>query len=116
VIVIRKNILSIVKPSIVPDVISKTTVSFTAILLLLILGISFALKNQIQVALNFTGGIFGCIILFALPCMEVYKARKLFSTPKSFLNSYVWMPVALMVIGALCMIFNLYETIRKLIE
>ena len=114
-IVIRKNILSLVKPNIASDVVSKTTVSFTGILLLLILAISFALKNQIQVALNFTGGIFGCIILFALPCMEVFKARKLFPTPKSFLNSYVWMPIVLMVVGALCMIFNLYETIRKLV-
>jgi len=45
VIVIRKNILSLVKPNITPDVISKTTVTFTGVLLLLILAISFALKN-----------------------------------------------------------------------
>lgn len=69
VIVIRKNVLTYFKPNIEPDVLTKTTVTFTAGLLLFILVISFALKNQVQVALNFTGGIFGSIILFGLPCM-----------------------------------------------
>jgi len=45
VIVIRKNILSLVKPNITPDIVSKTTVSFTVVLLMVILAISFALKN-----------------------------------------------------------------------
>lgn len=69
VIVIRRNVLAIVKPEIDSDKISKTTISFTAILLGITLVVSFVLKNQIQTALNFTGGIFGCIILFVIPSL-----------------------------------------------
>jgi len=77
IIVIRNNVLAILKPTVDANKISKTTVAFSGGLLAIILVVSYALKDNIQVALSFTGGIFGCIILFFLPCLEVYKARKL---------------------------------------
>jgi amino acid permease len=116
IIVIRKNVLAIIRPQMDSDKISKTTVLTTAILLIVILIISFVLKNQIQTALNFTGGIFGCLILFIMPSLVVYKARKLFPTPKSFLNSYVWMPLAVVAIGVASLTFNLYQTISNLVK
>lgn len=69
IIVIRTNFFGIIWPSIDPNKVSKRTMIFSGLLLGVILVISFVLKNQIQVALSFTGGIFGCIILFILPCL-----------------------------------------------
>ena len=108
IIVIRTNLFKLFSPQDDPNLISKKTLTTSGSLLLTILAVSFALKDQIQVALSFTGGIFGCLILFFLPCLEVYKARKLFPAKKSFLNSYVWMPLGIMAFGSICTVFNLY--------
>lgn len=69
IIVIRTNVLAILKPEIDANKISKTTVTFSGVLLGIILVVSYALRDDIQVALSFTGGIFGCVILFFLPCL-----------------------------------------------
>ena len=50
----------------------------TTVILTFVLIVSLALRDYIQVALNFTGGILGCLILFFLPAMEIIKARSLF--------------------------------------
>jgi hypothetical protein len=75
IIVIRRNILSIIKPSVNSDRLCKTTIFMSSAILAAILIISFALREYIQTALNFTGGIFGCLILFILPSLEILKAR-----------------------------------------
>lgn len=69
IIVIRTNVLAILKPEIDANELSKTTAIFSGGLLGIILVVSYTLRNYIQVALSFTGGIFGCIILFFLPCL-----------------------------------------------
>lgn len=55
---------------------NKTTILLTAFLLLIICVVGLTLKHYIQYVLDFTGGVFGSVILFFLPCLEVYKARK----------------------------------------
>lgn len=114
IIVIRKNILALAKPSMDSDKVSKTTILITAILLALLLVISFLLKNDIQVVLDFTGGILGTFNLLIMPCLEIYKARKLSPPKQSFLNSYVWMPLVIIVLGVAAMGYNLYQTISSL--
>jgi len=111
IIVIRRNLMAIIKPEINPDRFSRFTAFFTSIILATVLIISFALREYIQVALNFTGGILGCLILFFLPAMEIIKARSLFPPKESFLNSYVWFPYFMIVLGGASMVFNLYQTI-----
>lgn len=69
IIVIRKNILALAKPTLDSDKVSNTTVLITAVLLGLLLVISFLLKNDIQVVLDFTGGIFGTFNLLIMPCL-----------------------------------------------
>ncbi len=49
----------------------------TVILLGVILIVSVELQKYIQYVLDFTGGIFGSVILFFIPAIEVYKARKM---------------------------------------
>lgn len=115
IIVIRENIFKIFFPSIEPNKVSKATLTFSLVLLGLILSLSFVLRNQIQTALSFTAGIFGSIILFVIPCMEVYKARKLSPAKPSFLNSYAWMPLFLMSLGLVFMGFQLYQIISNLV-
>jgi len=80
IIVIRRNILSIVRPTINSDRLCKSTIFMSSAILGAVLVISFALREYIQIALNFTGGIFGCLILFLLPSLEVLRARSLFPT------------------------------------
>ena len=67
IIVIRKNIMAIFKPEINAERLSKTTAIISSIILAVVLVISFALREYIQTALNFTGGILGCFILFFVP-------------------------------------------------
>jgi hypothetical protein len=116
IIVIRRNFLAIVRPLANPDHLSRTTVFTTSMILAIVLIISFAMRDYIQVALNFTGGILGCLIMFVLPSMEVLKARALFPIKKSFLNTYVWVPYSMIVLGILSMGFNLYQTISGLLD
>ncbi len=67
IIVIRTNILKVIKPEINPMEKSKETIIYTAILLAIILAASVLLENKIQVVFNFTGGIFGSFVLFFIP-------------------------------------------------
>ena len=69
IIVIRTNILSILRPEVDASKLSKTTATVSGILLAAILVIGYLLKDNIQIALSFTGGIFGCIMLFVMPSM-----------------------------------------------
>jgi hypothetical protein len=41
-----------------------------------IIGLSWILQSKIQTVLDVTGGILGIFILFFIPTIEVYKARK----------------------------------------
>ena len=70
--------MAIFKPEINSERLSKTTAIISSIILAVILVISFALRDYIQYALNFTGGILGCSILFFIPPLEAIKARSLF--------------------------------------
>lgn len=56
--------------------ISKQTILTTILLLATILAVSVLLEDYIQYVLDFTGGIFGSVILFFIPACEVYSARK----------------------------------------
>ena len=116
IIVIRKNLMAILKPDLNAERLSKTTAIITSILLAVVLVISFALRDYIQVALNFTGGIFGCSILFFVPSLEIIKARSLFPKQPSFLSSKVWLPYLMMVIGGVSLCYNLYQTIHSLVD
>lgn len=116
IIVIRKNVLVLARPELDSDKVSKTTILVTGILLALLLVISYLLKNDIQVVLDFTGGILGSFNLLIMPSMEVYKARKLFPPKKSWLNSYVWFPLFFVVLGVAAIVYNLYRTISGLVQ
>ena len=56
--------------------VSKKTISLTIVLLTIICIVGLTLQEYIQYVLDFTGGVFGSIILFFLPCLEVYSSRK----------------------------------------
>ena len=75
---------------------------------------SWLLQDKIQVVLNFTGGIFGIFILFLMPCIEVYQARKLTHTPGNPKNYINWLPIAIAILGIIFMGLNLYHIISKL--
>lgn len=69
IIIIRTNIMSMFLPQINPRTLSKQTALVSAVLLLIILTASYFLKDRIQVAISFTSGIFGGLILFYLPTL-----------------------------------------------
>ena len=76
IIVIRTNILKVFFPAVNPMKVSRTTIGLTVGLLVIICIVGLTLKDYIQYVLDFTGGVFGSMILFFLPCLEVYQARK----------------------------------------
>lgn len=76
IIVIRTNLLKVMFPQESPMRVSKTTMLMTAGLLVVICIVGLTLKHYIQYVLDFTGGVFGTVILFFFPCLEVYKSRK----------------------------------------
>lgn len=80
----------------------------------MILAISWLLQNSIQVVLNFTGGIFGIFILFLMPCIEVFQARRLTHTEGNPRNYIRWLPIVVGVLGIGFMILNLYHIISKM--
>lgn len=67
IIVIRKNVLALAKPTLDSDKVSKITIFITILLLGLVLVVSFVLRDDIQVVLDFTGGILGAFILLIMP-------------------------------------------------
>lgn len=75
-IVIRTNVLKVFFPEVDPMKVSKKTITLTVGLLVIICIVGLTLQEYIQYVLDFTGGVFGSMILFFLPCMEVYSARK----------------------------------------
>jgi hypothetical protein len=75
-IVIRTNVLKVFFPEVDPMKVSKKTITLTIGLLVIICIVGLTLQEYIQYVLDFTGGVFGSMILFFLPCMEVYSSRK----------------------------------------
>ena len=72
---------------------------------------SLLLREQIQIVLDFTGGIFGIFILFFIPAAEVYKARKLIHREGNPQNYIPWLPIVVSILGLVFMGFNLYHII-----
>jgi hypothetical protein len=56
--------------------VSRKTITLTVGMLVVICIVGLTLKDYIQYVLDFTGGVFGSMILFFFPCIEVYQARK----------------------------------------
>lgn len=108
--------MALAKPNVDSDKVSKTTILVTGIILVLLLVISYLLKDEIQIMLDFTGGILGAFNLLIMPSLEVYKARKLFPPVKSFLNSRSWFPLLMIVLGVGTIAYNLYRTISGLVQ
>lgn len=76
IIVIRRNVLHMIDRNINPNKLSsknilnlESTAAASIIILAIIIALSWAFQNNIQVVLNFTGGIFGIFILFLMPCI-----------------------------------------------
>lgn len=84
------------------------------VILVIILLMSWLLQGEIQVVLNFTGGIFGIFILFLMPCIEVYYARKKVHVEGNPQNYLSWLPIFIFVLGLAFMVLNLYHIISKL--
>ena len=119
IIVIRKNVLALAKPGVDSDRVSKSTVAITVLLLGLVLIISYFLRNDIQIVLDFTGGILGSFILFIMPSLEVYKARQLATgegEKQKKLGAARWMPLVVIGVGVAAIVFNLYQTISNLLK
>ena len=76
IIVIRTNLLKVFFPDVDPMKVSRKTITLTVGMLVMICVVGLTLKDYIQYVLDFTGGVFGSMILFFLPCIEVYQARK----------------------------------------
>ena len=64
------------------------------------------LKNYLQIVLDFTGGIFGIIIMIFCPCISLIKLKRL------NVNSGI-VPYSLILIGILLLIYNVYLVIKK---
>ena len=92
------------------------TVITTVVILLIILSMSWLLETQIQIVLDFTGGIFGIFILFFIPAAEVYKARELMHREGNPRNYIRLLPILISVLGAIFMGLNIYGIIRKLVN
>lgn len=86
----------------------------TISLLSFILLISVLLQEYIQYVLDFTGGIFGTVILFFIPALEVYKARKKVHTNGEVKNYMERLPLIIIGLGIVFMLFNLFGVIYKL--
>lgn len=112
IIIIRTSLMKICLPASDPNKMSKQTISFTVVLITVIVAVAYSMAGQIEVAIGFTGGIFGSLILFFLPCLEVYQARKKMKLERK--NYVEWLPVAVMVVGLILTGFNLYQLILKL--
>jgi hypothetical protein len=69
IIVIRKNVLAIARPEMDSDKVSKTTILITGTVLGLLLVISYLLRDDIQIVLDFTGGILGSFNLLIMPSL-----------------------------------------------
>lgn len=69
IIVIRTNILKVFFPEVDPMKISRKTMTLTVVLLIIICIVGLTLKHYIQYVLDFTGGVFGSVILFFVPCI-----------------------------------------------
>ena len=89
----------------------------SVVILATILLLSCVLKDEIQVVLDFTGGIFGIFILFVMPCVEVHCARKRRFTEGSSGSSGKLegsLPIFVGVLGLGFMGLNLYNIISKM--
>ena len=80
---------------------------------MIILAISALLQNEIQIVLDFNGGIFGTFILFFLPALEVMKARKVVRREGDPINYIKWLPLFILLLGVGFMGFNLYHVLTK---
>jgi hypothetical protein len=69
IIVIRTNLLKVFFPEVNPMRVSKKTLILTVLLLVIICIVGLTLKEYIQYVLDFTGGVFGSVILFFFPCL-----------------------------------------------
>ena len=75
--------------------------------------VSFFLQHEIQIVLDFNGGIFGTFIVFFLPTLEVWKARKKFESenkPKNYIPS---LPIIVGGLGIIFTVYNMYNIIDK---
>jgi len=77
---------------------------------------AWQLQNQIKIVLDFTGGIFGIIILFIIPCMEVYASRNKIHRQGNPRNYIRYLPIILGALGLLFMGFNLFHIISDIIK
>jgi hypothetical protein len=95
--------------------VSNKTMILTVLLLIIISIVGLTLKHYIQYVLDFTGGVFGSVILFFVPCLEVYSARKQVWRKGEVKNYIEKLPIVIMVLGGLFMSFNLFQVIKNLI-
>ena len=77
---------------------------------------SLLLKKEIQIVLDFTGGIFGIVILFFMPAAEAYRARELIHREGNPRNYVSWLPKLIGMVGLAFLVFNMYNIIAKLIK
>lgn len=84
------------------------------VILACILLISWQLQDKIQTVFDFTGGVFGIVIIFLMPSVCVYKARIL--TEKQVSGKVnQWLPIFIGVLGVAFLVFNLYDIIVGLV-
>jgi amino acid permease len=84
----------------------------SSVILAIILFLSWLFRSNIQTVLDFTGGIFGILILFLMPGIELYRAREVLGEKRNIVVTCL--PLAIAVLGIAFMGFNLFRIIRNL--
>lgn len=78
-ITIRKNLMKLVAPHLMPKntlAITPATAGFTMLIIIPCGILSIILKDQIEIVIGFTGGLCGTLILLVIPSLMVWKARR----------------------------------------
>ncbi|CAD8197690.1 unnamed protein product [Paramecium pentaurelia] len=122
-ITIRKNLMKLVAPHLIPKdnlQITLPTALFTLLIILPCATLAILLKKQIEMIVGITGGVCGVFILLTIPAALVLQGRKIHKV-KYIDNPYIskfqhpfWIWI-LIVLGCVFVPYNLYMQIKKII-
>ncbi|CAD8119395.1 unnamed protein product [Paramecium sonneborni] len=123
-ITIRKNLMKLVVPHLLPKdnlKITLPTALFTLLIVVPCAALAILLKDDIEIIVGLTGGVCGVFILLTIPAALVLQGRKKHNVKYSdnpYISkfqhpSWIW---ALIVLGCVFVPYNLYMQIKKIID
>ncbi|CAD8203122.1 unnamed protein product [Paramecium octaurelia] len=123
-ITIRKNLMKLVVPHLVPKDSLKITLPsaiFTLLIVVPCASLAVLLKDNIEIIVGLTGGVCGVFILLTIPAALVLQGRKKHAVKyedNPYISKFqhpfwIW---ALIVLGCVFVPYNLYMQIKKIID